>query len=89
MSSLVLAALAVVTPVMQHDQQLLNEMAINCGLPEGTAEILAEGFVRLRVLPDAKFEAVDCLIERLRKSKFRTKLGFVGNEYYQPPESDK
>jgi len=64
------------------DQQMLNAMTTACKLPKKTVYLLRDGHVVLQPSPYAKFEAVDCLLRKLKDSKFSDKLGFIGSEAY-------
>ena len=62
----------------------LKAITERCGLPETMFQL--EGVDELHVLPpaDAKYENVDCAFRELQKANMPLKMGFVGNEAYEP-----
>jgi hypothetical protein len=49
----------------------------------------SDGYVRMIPALDAKFEAFDCALRKIKKTEFRTKLGFVGNEVAEPEKKNQ
>lgn len=66
---------------MRTREAELTRIADACGLPRASLTLDA-GQVRLRPPPDARYEAVDCALIRLRQSGLTRDIpiGFVGNE---------
>jgi hypothetical protein len=65
-------------------QERLDELATSCGLPKDTLHLENSGSVLMHLSPDAKFESVDCALQKIKTTEFANKLGFVGNEAYRP-----
>ena len=68
---------------LEH-RKILDAIAIKCHLPTTTFKLVGEDELHFQPSPDAKYEDVSCALAELKKSPFPMKLGFVGNEVYQP-----
>jgi hypothetical protein len=63
---------------------LLEKIAADCRLPATTLKLVGAEDLRLQPPPDAGYEHVDCVLKALKKTDFPQKMGFVGNETYEP-----
>jgi hypothetical protein len=72
-----------------EQQAILDQMANSCNLPDGSLHYQPDGNVQFNVKPDDKYEDVDCLLRKLKKSQFIKNIGFVGNEQYRAGEEQK
>jgi hypothetical protein len=61
----------------------LDTIARKCHFPPSVLK-LRGGQVHIQPPPSASYSQVYCLITATRKAGFRTPLGFVGNETYDP-----
>ena len=71
------------SPAAEH-RKILDAIAIKCHLPATSFKLEGVDDLHFQPAPDAKFENVTCALTELKKSPFPMKLGFVGNEVYEP-----
>lgn len=62
----------------------LEKIAADCRLPATTLKLVGTEDLRVQPPPDAEYEQVDCVLKALKKTDFPQKMGFVGNESYDP-----
>ena len=73
----------------QPTQQRLDALSDQCGTPHEWLTNVGGKRVRIRPSPDAKYEAVDCMLQKLKASKLDMDLGFIGNEADLPKAKHK
>ena len=75
-----------VAEVSIHDQrqQALNRIADQCRLARATFELIGDDELHVKPEPTARYQSVDCALQKLKESKLPVKMGFVGNEIYAP-----
>ena len=73
------ASVAACTTHPPADQPSLDQMAMSCSLPKGSAIYHAGQAVELKLSPDANYDDVSCFLEKLKVAGVK-RLGFVGNE---------
>jgi hypothetical protein len=83
---LIAAALIVTGQVAapQVTQAQLNKLSDGCKAPRAWLRSKGDNEVRFRPSPNAKYQTVDCVLNRMKRSKLPMKLGFIGNEQYEP-----
>lgn len=75
-----LASCAKTKPLSQAQ---FDGIADGCGLPRSAVVLNGEDEILFQPPQDAKYEAVDCALKKLKEVKFPgMKLGFIGNERY-------
>jgi hypothetical protein len=62
----------------------LETIAAACGLPAETLKLAGSDDLHFKPPPDSEYEQVDCVLKALRKTGIPMKMGFVGNEAYDP-----
>ncbi|MBO9576219.1 MAG: hypothetical protein J7494_10810 [Sphingobium sp.] len=61
----------------------MDAIADECGLPRSTLKLIGKDRLQFQPPENAKYEAVDCALKKLKEAKFPgMKMGFVGNERY-------
>jgi len=65
-------------------QKALDAIATRCHLPTSVFKLEDSGELHFVPSPDAKFESVDCAVKAAQAAHLFTKIGFVGNETYEP-----
>jgi len=66
------------------NQAVLDKITDQCGLPRGTLK-LEKSDIIFEPQSDAPYSAVDCTLKGIKKlPEVAQKLGFVGNERYEP-----
>jgi hypothetical protein len=76
-------------PASAHDVRAerlaaLDAAARKCGYPRSGWELIGTDELRLQPDPNERYEVVDCMLMATRKSGGPYKIGFVGNEAYEP-----
>lgn len=86
--AIIVAASAVLTACAQQplpagtDQQILDRIADECGLPRTVFDLREHREVYIKTPFDAKYESIDCALKEIKKSGVPFKMGFIGNEAY-------
>lgn len=62
----------------------LARITASCGLPADTLTLIGTDGVTIAIQPDGDYKKVECLLLALRASEPKLKLGFIGNEAYDP-----
>jgi len=86
---IVLAACAQSAPLAPQDVRAeriarLEKIAATCGLPAETLKLVGTEDLHVQPPADASYESFDCLLKALKKADMPVKMGFVGNEAYDP-----
>jgi hypothetical protein len=66
----------------------LNKIARNCGLPPSIMSLEGTDELHIKPAPNESYAKVDCLFADLKKANLPLKMGFVGNEAYQPEDKN-
>ncbi len=69
-------------------QTKLDQIAVMCNLPKGSAIDHSKNVVELKIPHDANFDNVGCLLDKLKAAGIN-KIGFVGNEQLRDKEGQK
>jgi len=71
--------------VSLHDylNGVLDKIADECGLLRSAFDLRGDDELHFKPDPDARYESVDCGLQKINASKIPFRLGFVGNEAYQ------
>ncbi|MEA3063394.1 MAG: hypothetical protein QOJ94_3175 [Sphingomonadales bacterium] len=62
----------------------LEAMGRKCGYRRSGWELLGTIGLRIQPHPHERFEALECMLREIDRSRVRFKVGFVGNEAYAP-----
>jgi hypothetical protein len=62
----------------------LEAMGRKCGYPRSGWELVGTEDLHLRPDPNERYQVVDCMLGEIKKSDIPFKMGFVGNEAYEP-----
>jgi hypothetical protein len=62
----------------------LEAMGRKCGYPRSEWELVGTEDLHLRPDPNERYEVVDCMLKEIKTSDIPFKIGFVGNEAYEP-----
>lgn len=66
-------------------QSDLDAISDSCHLDRSAMQLEEKNTLRFQPPADTKFEALDCALRKLKEAKFSNmKMGFVGNERYDP-----
>src|SRR3954470_5174603 len=65
----------------------LDAMGRKCGYPRSEWTLVETEELHLKPDPNERYEAVDCMLREIKRSHIPFDLGFVGNEAYEPGNS--
>jgi hypothetical protein len=85
----VLGACSSQRPAPAHDLRAEGLAALEasgrkCGYPRSGWELVGTEELHLKPDPNSRIEVVDCMLREINKSGLPFKMGFVGNEAYEP-----
>jgi hypothetical protein len=77
---------------LEAKRAILDKIAVPCDLPTSTFQLTSTDELHMQPPVGAKYEAVDCALQKLRKVDARflrsEKMGFIGNERYLQENTD-
>jgi hypothetical protein len=65
-----------------HEQRIaiIQQIKTDCKLPLEAMALLDDGTVVIQPPPDTPYEAVDCMLHKIKAQIGFSKVGFIGNE---------
>ncbi|MEA3038405.1 MAG: hypothetical protein QOE79_918 [Sphingomonadales bacterium] len=62
----------------------LEAMGRKCGYPSSQWTLVGTEDLHLKPDPNERYQIVDCMLREIKRSDIPFKMGFVGNEAYEP-----